>query len=61
MANGRNKTWEIIGYDELPRKGKLLDHKRITENKVLKVRHVPSGNIHEITIEKYYSIESGKG
>ena len=60
MANGRSKTWEIIGYDELPRKGKLLDCEKIAENKVLKVRHVPSGNIHEITIEKYYSVESGK-
>ena len=60
MANGRSRTWEIIGYDELPRKGGRLDHKRIAENKVLKVRHVPSGNIHEITIEKYYSIESEK-
>ena len=60
MANGRNKTWEIIGYDELPRKGRLLDCEKIAENKVLKVRHVPSGNTHEITIEKCYSIESGK-
>lgn len=60
MANGRNKTWEIIGYDELPRRGGRLDHKKIAENKVLKVRHVPSGDIHEITIEKYYSVESGK-
>ena len=60
MANGRNKIWEIIGYDELPRKGGRLDYEKIAENKVLKVRHVPSGNIHEITIEKCYSIESGK-
>lgn len=60
MANGRSKTWEIIGYDELPRKEGHLDHKKIAENKVLKVKCVPSGDIHEITIEKYYSIESGK-
>ena len=60
MANGRNKTWEIIGYDELPRKGRYLDYKKIAENKVLKVKCVPSGDIHEITIEKYYSIESEK-
>ena len=57
---GRNKTWEIIGYDELPRRGRLLDYKKIAENKVLKVKCVPSGDIHEITIEKYYSVESGK-
>lgn len=60
MANGRNKIWEIIGHDELPRKGRFLDYEKIAENKVLKVRHVPSGYIYEITIERYYSIESGK-
>ena len=60
MANGRNKTWEIIGYDELPRKGGRLDYEKIAENKVLRVEYVPSGDIHEITIEKYYSIESEK-